>query len=54
MTADGAPINDASIGVIYGEYRLRIAKWAGKSPADVTVEDAGKYELACEEEGHQP
>jgi hypothetical protein len=42
------------VAVEYGAYRLRVAEWAEKSPADVTPDDVGRYEIACDEEGRQP
>lgn len=40
--------------VEYGPYRLKVARWAGKDPDDVTNVDIHLYETACEEEGRQP
>lgn len=38
----------------YGPLRLRIAEWAEKDPADITLEDVHRYEALCAREGREP
>lgn len=37
------------VAVEYGQYRCRVAQWAGKSPAEVTGDDVARYEAEQEE-----
>lgn len=42
------------ITITYGPLRLRMAQWAGKDPADITMEDIAAYENYCQAEGIEP
>lgn len=36
----------AGLDITYGEYRLKVAEWAGVDPADVTGDIAAQYDAA--------